>query len=340
MEYALTWKATVRVFRSINAVGLRARLILIGIAVLVPLVAVMFQLAQYEREIALASAKQRVHLFASLTAELQYRLVQRAEIVLGQLASEWQALEGRECGEFLAAAVARHEWMAAIRVSTPDGNGLCGDKPGILDFNVSDRSYFKAVMAGEMFVLSNRLISWERGQSIVVASVPVLNGERLIGVLSAAIELEALANLLPVELRNDPGVVVNLIDRNGILLARHPHVPEFIDGQDSERPVLTRALQVPSGTAELPDLNGDTRFFAFEKIDTVGWVVAVGISRDSVIGPIATALRKRLLLIAAIVMASGLVGLIGGEMLFFGPCERWRVPPRRSNAATWPRAHP
>jgi hypothetical protein len=66
------------VFRTISSIGLRSRFVLIGIAVLVPLVAVMLQLAQYERDSALASAEQRVKLFASLTADRQHRLLQQA----------------------------------------------------------------------------------------------------------------------------------------------------------------------------------------------------------------------------------------------------------------------
>ena len=50
---ALPGKSQPRVFRSIGSIGLRARFVLIGIAVLVPLVAVMLQLPQYEREGAL-----------------------------------------------------------------------------------------------------------------------------------------------------------------------------------------------------------------------------------------------------------------------------------------------
>jgi hypothetical protein len=50
--------------------------------------------------------------------------------------------------------------------------------------------------------------------------------------------------------------------------------------------VLERALQRRGGTAELPDLKGNARLFAFQKVDSVDWVVAVGISRAAVLGPI------------------------------------------------------
>jgi signal transduction histidine kinase/CheY-like chemotaxis protein/HPt (histidine-containing phosphotransfer) domain-containing protein len=308
------------VYRLTSSIGLRGRIILIGIAILVPLIAVMLQLAQYERDSALASAEQKVKLFASLTADRQYRFVQNAQIVLSQLANDWHTLPTAEgCSEFLAAVEARHEWMSALRVSGSDGGGVCADRPEVLAFNMSDRGYFRAVLSGEAFAISDQLSSREAGQSIVVAAVPVRDGDRLIGVLAAAIDLEALADLLPFELRHDPGVIVDLIDGNGMLLARHPHVPELIGKLGSDEPLFKMALQLPRGTVELPDLKGKARLFAFQKIDTVDWVVAVGISRDAVLGPIETALHERLLLIAAIVASSCLIGLLGGEVFVLRP---------------------
>lgn len=305
---------------TISSIGLRTRYILIGIAVLVPLIAVMLQLAQYERDTALASAMHRVDLFASLTADRQFQLVQKAHIVLAQLANEWQELpEGEDCNDLLGAAQARHVWMASIRVSRSDGSGLCADRPEALEFDVSDRSYFKAVLAGEAFAISDQLTSPEAGQPIIVAAVPVLHADGSLSVLSATIELESLADILPAELRTDPDVVVNLINSSGILLARHPQDPKLVGRLHPNEPVVRRALQQPSGTAELPDMKGTVRLLAFRKIDNVGWVVAVGISRDAVLGPIERALHQRLGLIAAIVVTSCLVGLIGGEMFVLRP---------------------
>jgi signal transduction histidine kinase/CheY-like chemotaxis protein/HPt (histidine-containing phosphotransfer) domain-containing protein len=317
------------VFRSISSIGLRTRFILIGLAVLVPLVAVMFQLAQYERDSALESAEQRVKLFASLTAERQQGLLQRAEIVLAQLANAWQVrglenawqlrVGGEECNRFLASVPSRHPWIAGLRVSALDGRGVCSDGPEVLEPNTSEYRYFNEVVGGKAFVVSDRFISRGAAKPMIVVGVPILDGGRPIGVLSAAIVLETLAELLPADLRDDPAVIVDLIDGNGILLARHPHVPELIGRLGADEPVLERALQKPSGTAELPDLEGAERLFAFEKIDSVDWVVAVGISRAAVIEPIDSALHRRLALIVAIVLSSCVLGLVGGEVFVFWP---------------------
>lgn len=308
-------------FRSISSIGLRTRFVLIGLTVLVPLVAVMLQLAQYERESAMRSAEQRVKLFASLTAHQQYQFVQQAQIVLSRVASGWQVLTGGgSCDSILADTKARHAWITGIRVSSLDGTGICADRPEILTLDISDRGYFREVLAGKAFSVSDRLTSRSADrQPIIGMAVPIRYGEQMTGVLAAAVDLTELADLLPAELTSDPHVVVNVIDRNGVLLARHPHDPELIGRSTADEPVLMRSLQNPSGTALLPDLMGDMRLFAFHDIDVVDWVVAVGISRDSVVGPIETALRKRLLLIAAIVLGSCLVGIVGGELLVFWP---------------------
>jgi signal transduction histidine kinase/CheY-like chemotaxis protein len=317
------------VFRSISSIGLRTRFVLIGIAVLVPLVAVMLQLAQYERDSALANAEQRVKLFASLTADRQYRLVQQARLVLSELANDRQVRAGGEgCNMVLADAAARHEWLGAARVSRPDGSGVCADNRAVQEIDNSDRAYFRAILAGDSFAISDQLSSradsgqpsgLEMGRPIVVTAVPILERDRLAGVLAATIELEALSGLLPVELSSDSGVVVDVIDSKGSLLARHPYDADLIGRPDADAPVVQRALQNPVGTAELPDLNGDLRLFAFHKVDAVDWIVAVGISRAAVIGPVDAALHQRLALIAIIVLSSCVIGLIGGEAFVFWP---------------------
>ena len=316
------------VFRSLSSIGLRTRFVLIGIAVLVPLVAVMLQLAHFERESALAGAEERVKLFASLAADRQHRLVQQAHIVLSELASDQQVRAGGAgCAKVLAAAAARHDWLGAALVSGLQGSARCADNPAVQEVDNSDRAYFRAILAGKSFVVSDQLSSradsgrftgLERNRPVVVAAVPVLERDRLAGVLAATIELEALSNLLPVEVSSDSGVII-VIDSKGSLLARYPYDADLIGRPSADEPLVRRALLSPVGAAELPDLKGDLRLFAFHEVEAVGWVVAVGISRDAIIGPIDAALRQRLVLIAMIVLGSCVIGLIGGEAFVFWP---------------------
>jgi signal transduction histidine kinase/CheY-like chemotaxis protein/HPt (histidine-containing phosphotransfer) domain-containing protein len=330
------------VFRTITPIGLRSRFVLIGIAVLVPLVAVMLQLAQYERESALASAEQRIKLFASLSADRQYRLVQQAHLALSGIADSWQLLAAQEsCNVVLAEAMVRNEWLTGLRVSSLDGSGICADRPEILQLDITDRGYFQAVLAGEAFAISDMLTSRRaNAQPIIGVAVPIRYGDRLTGVLHGAIELSELARALPAELTSDPDIVVKVIDRNGILLARQPHDPDLVARVDPGAPVLERALQGSGGAAELPDLKGNARLFAFENVDGVDWVVAVGIDRGAVLGPIESALHQRLALIAAIVLGSCVIGLIGGEAFVFWPLRALARTAReleRGNLAARPR---
>ena len=316
-------------FRLISFLGLRSRFILIGIAVLVPLVVVMLQLANYERETAWANAEQRVKLLATLTADRQYQLLQQVEIVLGRIANDWQVRAGGEsCNASLADAMARHEWLFAIRFSNRNGDGLCADRPEVLEFSVADRDYFRAVLAGESFAVSDQissraasdlLTSRTGARPIVVAAVPVFDDGERTGVVAAAIDLNTISELLPVERVNEPGVVVDIIDGNGILLARHPYDPALVGQPGSDDPVVKKALRDPSGTAQLRDLKGAVRLFAFQKVASVDWVVAVGIAHTAVMEPIDTALQNRLGLIAVIVLSSCIIGLVGGEAFVFWP---------------------
>jgi hypothetical protein len=114
---------------------------------------------------------------------------------------------------------------------------VCADSPAVQEIDNSDRAYFRAIVAGESFAISDRLSSrddsgratgLQRNRPIIVAAVPVLERDRLVGVLAATIELEALSDLLPVELSSDSGVIIDVIDSKGSLLARHPYDADLI----------------------------------------------------------------------------------------------------------------
>ncbi len=61
-----------------------------------------------------------------------------------------------------------------------------------LNYNVTDRSFFKVAMTGKT-AISEVIVSRTTGRPIVVIAVPIKNGQRIDGVAQVSIELENLA---------------------------------------------------------------------------------------------------------------------------------------------------
>jgi hypothetical protein len=127
------------------------------------------------------------------------------------------------------------------------------------------------------------------------AASPATRGGETVGVVSAGIDVGIFSEVLQAE-RHDPHVVVWVVDSNGVLLARRPHAPELIGADVHDRAVVRAALAAPRGAAELPDLFGAPRLFAFQAISQTGAVVA-----------------------ASIFTASVFIGLFGSELFIFRP---------------------
>jgi signal transduction histidine kinase/CheY-like chemotaxis protein/HPt (histidine-containing phosphotransfer) domain-containing protein len=208
-----------------------------------------------------------------------------------------------------------------LRFSNLDGSSACGDRPEIAALNVADQSYFKQALQRSEFVVSEFLVQRPTGRLARLAAVPVHQEGRAIGVLSLGINPDVFGRWsFPSEIA--PNISMFVVDRNGALIARYPPAPALLDMDLRDRAVVQRALERPTGVAELPDLLGVAHLFAFRRLPRTDAVLAIGLSRESVVRPLDDALRQRFLVIAALIAASLLLALAGGELFIFRKLRR------------------
>jgi signal transduction histidine kinase/DNA-binding response OmpR family regulator len=306
--------------RLAGQIGLRTRFILIGFAASLPLVLILLNMADQERDRAMSAALDRVSLLASVAAEREAQLVEQARLLLMFLANSAEVQAGGEaCDALLARHVELYPWLGELRVSAVDGSGLCADRSDAARPNLADRSYFRRVLAGERFNVSELVIDRISGEPRIIAAGPVRRGSRTVAVISGGIKLEVFAALLRSGQNADGDLVAWMVDRDGTLIARQPPLPQLTGQHIGDRPVVRLALRSPRGVAEVDDLEGVPRLFAFRPLPESDAVMAVGLDRASVVGAIDKAAFERLIVMAAIFGASVLIGLAGSEILIFSP---------------------
>jgi methyl-accepting chemotaxis protein len=105
----------------------------------------------------------------------------------------------------------------------PDGSAV---RPNGTTFNLSDRQYFKQVIATKKSVVSEVLLSKTTGKTSVNVAVPVFFNEQMTGVLTGTISLEKLGALIKDIQFQDTGYGVIADDSGSILI--HPRVPETV----------------------------------------------------------------------------------------------------------------
>lgn len=140
----------------------------------------------------------------------------------------------------------------------------------------SDRTYFNKAIEGEVYI-SSAIISRSTGRPISVVAIPIYNGNEIIGVLGASLDLSYLSDVIAdVEIsENGYGLI---LDREGKIIA-HPEIDTFTDLMDlNELTDIFFDKDKQSGNYIFePEQGGDERLISYTVTDRGEWTVIVQI---------------------------------------------------------------
>lgn len=296
------------------------RFLLIGIAAMAPLSAALVQFAGDERKLAMKATSERAEMLISYAVDRQSHVLDEARSILHHLSDTSGLLTSEaECSVALKRHIGMYRWMTSLQVTDPQGREICrgGAEPGASHLHGNES--IARVIRGERFVLSELVVDPATGHLSMIAAMPITAMGRDVGVISASITPGLLDAHSLVHL--DPALDVNMlvIDRNGGLIAHYPVRDGVLGLNLQSHEVVQKALQMPHGNAEVTDLSGTPRLYVFRTLPGTDAVLAIGLNRASVIGPIDETLRYRVFLIIVIVSGSLLLGMLGVEGLILRP---------------------
>ncbi|WP_430883143.1 cache domain-containing protein [Fusibacter sp. JL216-2] len=140
----------------------------------------------------------------------------------------------------------------------------------------SDRTYFNKAIEGEVYI-SSAIISRSTGRPISVVAIPIYNGNKIIGVLGASLDLSYLSDVIAdVEIsENGYGLI---LDREGKIIA-HPEIDTFTDLMDlNELTDIFFDKDKQSGNYIFePEQGGEERLISYNVTDRGEWTVIVQI---------------------------------------------------------------
>jgi len=295
------------------------RFLLIGVAALAPLVAALVQFAGNERDWAMRVTRERAELLASHALDKQRETADDARSMLSILAEMPEVrMGGPACDAILSRYAALYQWVTSLRLSDANGNVTCADQASMARLNVSGREFFNRAFQQQGFVIGDLSTEQKRGALTMMAAVPILQGEHVVGVLSVGIASSLFGD--------DFGRVVSpmdtstfLIDQKGTLIAHYPPVGDLVGTSVGNRIAAQKALEHSEGDEEIVDFLGTPRLFVFRPLPYTDAIFALGVHRDSVIGAIDGELRFRLGLIILIIGGSIMLGILGLEVLVLRP---------------------
>lgn len=167
----------------------------------------------------------------------------------------------------------------AIWFVMPDGFYYTVDA-GYTGLNLSDRSYFPGLMAGQT-VLGTLVISRSTNKRSIIIAQPVRVANQVIGGVGVSYSVDQLSLEIDQTMQLPASAVFYALDMNGqTALHRDPNLmfeyPSDM-GSDTLKSAVAEMLSQPSGTVEYT-FQGMHKTVLFEKSSVLGWVFALGFS--------------------------------------------------------------
>jgi PAS domain S-box-containing protein len=301
--------------------NLRFRLILLVLLAILPALGLILRINLEQRRYAVADVQQETLRLVRLAGVEQEYLIDSAHQLLLALAQlpPVQTGDQASCQTLLANLLSQYPFYTGFTAATPSGDVFCSAPPLTEPVNFSDRAWYQQLIQTSDFVVGKYQIGRISGEPVLVLAHPLLDTTgRLQAIVTTGLDLDWLAQLAA-EAQLPPGSVVNVVDRNGTILARYPDPGAWV-GQSMPEAVIIRAvLAQDEGVTEAPGLDGVTRLYAFASLSGksdvgLGVHMALGIPLEVVFADINRALARNLMLLGVVSGLALVVAWAAGDL--------------------------
>jgi PAS domain S-box-containing protein len=304
--------------------SLRARMVMLVMGAIVPLLAGAIYHMLQDAEEALHDATSRLTSMAALASASQESSARSGHQLLVSIASVPGFVQAtpQTCQAYLGQLRKQFTLYTNLGIANTDGSLRCdalGSPPGM---SLADRTYFRRALESKKFAIGEYTMGRLSRKQVLTFGMPMLDASGQIGgVLFAAVDLAVLSTLgedAPLE----PGAQLQILDRQGVVLLARPPLPELI-GQTTSSPLLREAAQsMAAGLDRGDDGKGNDMLYAYQpslRSANSPFFIAVSMPRGEVVTPIRIKLALQLTLVAAIALLSGWIAWLAGGRSIVSP---------------------
>ena len=310
-------------------IGIRARLALLAVILVAPLMFERARSLEDNRARLLAQASQDFANLARHSADTQREVISSVQTVLKSAAYIRSSAGGlmRTCDILRASVPANMPWIRNILLVGGDGRVQCSTGNTYVGLYLGDRPYMKKAQATRDFVVSDFLMARGGNNPVVMAAYPVsaINPDSD-AVMLASMSLDWMSKLMG-NLGGRPGISAVLIDSAGTVLATPPDTASQVGKSIDDIPLLSamadRALTSNKDEDSLAfgAVDGSRRTVSFARIADTGTRLLVSIDEDKITAAIRSEIRTaylQLLFVCLFVLGGA---LIAAEKLVIRPIE-------------------
>jgi signal transduction histidine kinase/DNA-binding response OmpR family regulator len=312
--------------------SLRARLIVVALALAIPFLGLIYYSAQGQRVATSAEAQQSALKIARLFAANQQQVIEGARQVLATLA-QFPAVQSGDRAACSAFARRLHGYYARytnIGVSDAKGELICSAVPLKVPMKNGDRAYFRRAVATRNFAVGDYEIGRVSGKATINFAYPIFHATgELHRVVFAGLDMEWLSNLAA-EMSLPPGSRIAVVESDGTVVFSYPEL-----GKPSARaipgsPRDSIRTQQGDGTTEATGLDKLQRLYGFAPVGKFSKAaVLVGIPRDRAFAPADRIFTKNLVWLILVAVSALTAAWWAGRWLILRWMEKLLQATRR-----------
>jgi signal transduction histidine kinase len=292
---------------------------------LIPALILMIYTAAEQRRRAVRDVQEQAVRLVQIVSSDQERLIEGTRHLLNVLAHVPDVRDrGPDaCTQFLSSLLKDNPLYAFFGLANRAGDIICSAVPSDQPVNVADRAYFVGAMMARDFAVGEFTIGRITGKASITFGYPIFDGDgRVQAVVIAAIDLSWL-NRLVAAADLPEGALLLVIDRNGTILAGYPKPQAGVGKLERSNPLFQAMLAQEQGTAEVREVDGIPRIFAFTGLrgPPEAVYVSLGIPQALAYAPVRRALTRNLIglgLVGVLVLA---IAWTGGEVFIVRPVQ-------------------
>ena len=301
--------------------GIRARLIGLVLALLLPFLAYLLYAAKTEEKLARDSALQGTLVFARLySARIDDQVSQ-----IGQLLNTL----GHAVTFNPAAAASNDKFLRSLKNSLPryindlaiwmpDGSNI-GNLSPVADrakLNVANWHFFREALKKSGWTADGPFSATDSREFNMMFTQAVTDDRgNVAGVVSASMKLSEFRSVLGRDTTLPADTVTTLLDAQGIVLARSLNPEIWIGETLIGTKAIAQALKQHEGSFTFQAEDGVARLAGFSTASYVPWTVYIGTPTEVALAPVNQRLRERLVVGSAVLLGLLLIALFLGERI-------------------------
>jgi diguanylate cyclase (GGDEF)-like protein len=326
-----------------KVLGIRARLALLALILVAPLMLERARSLEDARARQLAQATQEFSQLAQHSADTQREVISSVETMLKSAAYIRASAGGigRSCDVLRASLPVNLPWIRALMIVGGDGHVQCATRPSLVGLDISSREYLKQAREARNVVFSDFLFSMATDLPIVMAAYPVSAiKDDSDAVIVAGVNIDWMSKIMG-NLASRPGISAVLIDSAGTVLAAPADETSMVGRTLDSIPLLSaiadKAINSADdqGSLSFVAADGSDRSVKFARIPGTQSRLIVSIDESKVSAVINREIRTAYLQLCFVCLFVLLGALIAAEKLIINPIDMMAAMAKRFGQGDW-----